>query len=111
MIYYEKLTDCVSLGYYQLAAIWSLFFVFDTLVLQCGLPTDSIASEARKMFQSCLDILSRIRQVKENDIPSGIQIGKNDIKEFIRSGKADINYYSKFPDPWYALMCDVSRFL
>ncbi|KAG1137497.1 hypothetical protein G6F37_007965 [Rhizopus arrhizus] len=97
--------------HYQLAAIWSLFFVFDTLVLQCGLPADNIASEAREMFQSCLDIISRIRQVKENDIPSRIQIDKNDIKEFIRSGKADINYYNKFPDPWYALMCDVSRFL
>ncbi|KAG1474261.1 hypothetical protein G6F56_000460 [Rhizopus delemar] len=95
--------------YYQLAIKDLVLYVFDSIILHHSSPVENSASEAHEMFKDCYEIMLIIQNIKENDIPS--QMGKGEIKEFIQNRKADISYYSKYPDPWCALMSDLSQFL
>lgn len=99
----------IPIGYYQLAIKDLVLYVFDSIILHHSSPVENSASEAHEMFKDCYEIMLIIQNIKENDIPS--QMGKGEIKEFIQNRKADISYYSKYPDPWCALMSDLSQFL
>ncbi|CAO3688150.1 unnamed protein product [Rhizopus stolonifer] len=101
--------QCISPCHFQLATTGALLYIFDTLILQCS--AENMATEARQMFFTGLASIGKTRGIQESDLPSSIQITKCDIREFIRSRTVDINHYNSYPDPWYALMYDLSRCL
>lgn len=62
------------------------------------------------MFQKCLDIICNFRGIQREDTPPQLLAEKKDIRDFIHNGNVDIDYYDRFPDPWCALLHDVSQF-
>ncbi|CAO3687550.1 unnamed protein product [Rhizopus stolonifer] len=104
-IYRLKFTSCC----FQLASTECIFYNIDTLILQ--LSAKDMASEARQMFFDAIKTIQNNHAIQKKDLPPIAQIVKCDIKEFIRSHKTDTNCYDKYPDPWCALMYNLSQCL
>ncbi|KAG1233265.1 hypothetical protein G6F68_007693 [Rhizopus microsporus] len=94
----------------KLTSMIIMLYLVDPIVLQCSSPIKSSVLEAQKMFQKCLDIICNIRGIQREDTPPQLLAEKKDIKDFIHNGSVDIDYYDRFPDPWCALLHDVSQF-
>ncbi|KAG1175042.1 hypothetical protein G6F70_004828 [Rhizopus microsporus] len=86
-----------------------MFYLIDLLVLQCSSTVEAVVIEGQQLLQECLVIINTIRGVQcEDTFPQLLDV-KRDIRDFIHSRKVDIDYYDRFPDPWCALLHDISR--
>ncbi|KAI9249320.1 hypothetical protein BY458DRAFT_525676 [Sporodiniella umbellata] len=100
--------DCLPC-YFNLAMTDGMLYTLDTLILQSS--ENDMASKAGQMFHSLLKIIEKDRGIKPKDLPSFVLKRKQNIQEFISSRKTDPYRYNGYPDPWYALMYDLSQCL
>lgn len=70
-----------------------------------------MASEVRQVLFNAIKKIEKNRTLQKKDLPPIAQTVKCDVKEFIRSHKTDTYCYDKYPDPWCALMCNLSQHL
>lgn len=99
----------INIGQAGLISMIMLHLV-DILVLQCSSTIDSAVIEAQQRLQECLDIINNLRAIKQDVTLPQLLNEKKDIRNFIHSRNVDIDYYDRFPDPWCALVNDISHF-
>lgn len=86
-----------------------MLYLIDLLVLQCSSTAEAAVIEGQQRLQECLVAINAIRGAqREHTLPQLLDV-KRDIGDFIHSRKVDIDYYDRFPDPWCALLHDISH--
>lgn len=90
-----------------------MFTALDVLILLALSPNKQIAKEAASMMSSCLEeldmiILTQGHQVLSAEIDSS-PLTTNMFK--LKDGVFDVSYYDQFPQPWLAIMYDVSHYI
>ncbi|ORE08351.1 hypothetical protein BCV72DRAFT_203666 [Rhizopus microsporus var. microsporus] len=86
-----------------------ILYLIDLLVLQCSSTVEAVVIEGQQRLQECLVVINTIRGVRREDTLPQLLDVKRDIRDFIHSRKVDIDYYDRFPDPWCALLHDISH--
>lgn len=97
----------MCIGNYLLAAVDFLFDAMDVLALLALSSDQYVAKEAKQMMKSCLKEIDSIKFMQDHRVPKHASPLNN--REFPLDGIPDLNYYDQYPQPWYALMYDVSH--
>lgn len=94
-----------------MAASDYLFHAIDNLVLLSLSPNLYVAKEARAIMKDCLDEIEGINFMREHFVPrnsSPIFAGN---MNFDDASTFNLEYYDQYPQPWFAMMFDASRYI
>lgn len=99
------------LGYYTLAACDYLFNAIDVLLVLCFSPNLFIAKESRLMLQDCLEKVDQIKFMCDHRAPTETSPMFSGLMNFHDATTFKLDYYDKFPQPWFAMMYDISKYI
>jgi hypothetical protein len=98
-------------GHYTLAASDYLFHAIDVLVLLSLSPNTYVAKEARQIMRDCLTEIDGIKFMREHHVPKrSSPIFAGDMN-FDDASTFNLEYYDQYPQPWFAMMYDASRYI
>lgn len=70
-----------------------------------------IAKESQFSLRACLEDIGRINhiQIDQLSVESSPIVSAH--KNFVDTNSFDFKYYNRYPQPWYALMYDITKYM
>lgn len=96
-------------GRYLLTASEFLFNAIDALAYVSLSPNQYISEKAREMVKACFLELNNIKTMDECHVPIHASPMINKVFDSNSINDLDIEYYNQYPQPWYALMYDLTH--
>lgn len=88
-----------------------LFCLVEGLLLLITAHDQHIVSEAQSVLRACLEDIARINNMQIDHLPVGSSPIISAHKNFIDTISFDFKYYNQYPQPWYALMYNASKYI
>ncbi|GAA5817774.1 hypothetical protein MFLAVUS_011327 [Mucor flavus] len=105
----SKMEETKSL--YITAATDLLFGSVDALLLLLMAHDQHIAKESQFALRACLEDIGRINHLQIDQLPVESSPIVSAHKNFIDTNSFDFKYYNRYPQPWYALMYDITKYM